>query len=465
MNLVQIPFAVHSYQSRSLPLSAQRLVNLYPESAPQDAKSPVVLHGTPGLKSFADTAVGPVRALHVMDSVLFAVSSSTLYEISSSGGITSRGTVAGTGRVKMVDNGSTLLIQVGVAAYTWNGSSLAEVTDGDLPDVKDIAWIDNYFVVLRSGTAEFYISSNGTAWDALDFSTAEGNPDDAVALAVDHRELWVFGTDTTEVYINVGDADFPFRRISGGFIERGCADEDSVAKMDNTIFWQGDDLAFYRADGYTPRRISTHAMEAAVEGYDVQSPGRAFTYAQEGHAFYCVVFEEGTWVYDANTQMLHERTSLKSDLTEINRWRANDYARAYDKHIVADYLSGQLFELDLDTYDENGNTIIRTATSPPIHNNGNRINMARFELQVESGAGLISGQGSDPQVMLDWSDDGGKTFSNEHWTGLGAIGDYLKRAIFSRLGQFRTRTLRIRISDPIKVAITGAAAALTPHQS
>jgi hypothetical protein len=91
--------------------------------------------------------------------------------------------------------------------------------------------------------------------------------------------------------------------------------------------------------------------------------------------------------------------------------------------------------------------------------------MARFELQVESGAGLISGQGSDPQVMLDWSDDGGKTFSNEHWTGLGAIGDFLKRAIFNRLGQFRTRTLRIRISDPIKIAITGAAAALTPHQS
>ncbi len=458
---MRIPFAVNSYQARSLPLSAQRLVNLYPEAQPPDAKMPLALFGTPGSTLFATCGSGPIYGAHMFAGTLCVVSGTNLYTVDSAGVATDRGSVGATSRVAMDDNGAELVIVAGTAAansYTWDGTTLAVIPDGDFFGASDVSFLDGYMVFTRPSTDQFFISAlnNATAYDPTDIATAEGQPDDLVGLVVDHREIWLFGAETIEIWYNSGNADFPMERISGSFIERGCASRDSIAKMDNSVFWLGEDLIVYRAAGYAPERISTHAMEFAVEGYASPSTAEGWTYTQEGHKFYVLTFAEATWVFDASNSLWHECESRDSLGESLGRWRVGSGVFGYNKNLVGDYVNGNIYELDLDVYSENGTTIRRVCTSPPIHGETRRVKMSRFQVEIESGAGLTTGQGSDPQAMLEWSDDGGRTWSNEHWADMGEIGQYKRRVIWRRLGSFRERIFRMSISDPIKVAIIAA---------
>lgn len=462
MATMRIPLAINSYQSRSLTLSAQRLVNLYPEVSPPDAKMPLVLFGTPGLKLFATCGSGPIRAMHNFSGTLCAVSDDDFYTITSAGTETNQGTVGSvtSSDVYMADNGSQLMIVAGPAtdeAYMWNGAALASIVDVDYPGAETVAFIDGYHVITKPDTDEFYWSAlrDCTSWDGADYATAEGDPDDLVGLFVDHREIWLFGKETTEIWYNDGS---PFSRVSGAFIERGCAAKGTVAKADNSVFWLGDDGIVYRADGYAPLRISTHAIEYALGTSADLSIARAFTYAQEGHTFYVLtVSDVGTFVFDAATALWHERDSRNAtDGESLGRWRADCGVFCYDKVLVGDYANGNIYELDLDTYTDNTTEITRVATSAPIHAQGKVASMSQLEIEIESGVGLTTGDGSDPQAVLDWSDDGGKTWSNELWTDMGAIGAYGQRAMWRKLGAFRQRVLRVTISDPVKVAIIAA---------
>lgn len=457
---MQIPFARQAYRLRSLPVSAQRCLNLYPELAGQDGKEEVVLYGTPGLASFATAGSGLVRGVHVMDGVLYVVSGTTLYSVSSAGTATSLGTVAGAWRCAMADNGTQLVITDGSIAFLDQYFIFGPSTTGYVYSVAGglTAIADADFAT--AGDGSFFLSAlaDGATYDALDFASAESAPDDIVRVFVDHRELWLFGESSIEVWYNSGAADFPFERISGALMERGCAAKWSVAKADNSVFWLGDDLIVYRAAGYQPQRISTHAIEYAIKGYSDVSDAFAYSYADEGHTFYALTFPTGkaTWVFDASTGLWHERSYYISATGTHTRHRANCYAKAYGKHIVGDYEDGSLYELDLDTYADAGDTIQRIADSPPIHSENLAVFMGKLQVDVESGAGLTSGQGEDPQAMLQWSDDGGRTWGNEHWRSMGRIGEYLRRVIWRRLGRFRTRIFRLTITDPIKIAIIGA---------
>ncbi|MBC8158288.1 MAG: hypothetical protein H8E94_03040 [Alphaproteobacteria bacterium] len=463
---MRVPFATNSYQARALPLSAQRCVNLYAEAAPPDAKSPLVLFGTPGLTTFATCGDGPIRGVHNFNGVLCVVSGTNLYTVDSAGTVTDRGSVGATADVSMDHNLTQLLIITGTGitdAWIWNGTTLTQMADADFPGAHNTTFIDGYHIVTKPNTDEFYISDSRdcTSWDALQFATAEGKTDYLVACMADHRELWLFGSETTEVWYNSGDT-VPFDRISGAYLERGCLSKGSIAKADNSMFWLGDDKIIYRADGYTPLRISTHAIEYALASAADLTTSRAWTYTQEGHTFYVITIDGvGTFVYDASIGLWHERDSRDSLGRTIDRWRIDTGVKCYDKILGGDYTNGIIYELDLDVYTENGIYLQRLATSAPIHGEGQFISMSKLEIEVESGAGLTTGQGSDPQAMLRWSDDGGKTWSNELWSTMGALGDYSRRIIFNRLGRFRSRIYELTISDPIKVAIIAANAAVS----
>lgn len=469
---MKVPFATASYQARSLPLSAQRCVNLFPEAAPNDARAPVILYGTPGLVSFGTVGSGPIRLLHEMAGILYAVSRDQLYSVTSGGVGTLIGTLAGAPMtdypLQAADNGSQLVIvNTGTgraSVYDADTATLTPVNDVDFPTVSSVSYVDGYHIFTRLGTGQWLISDllEATSYDALDFATAETYPDNLIRVFVDHREIWLFGAKSTEIWTNTGAADFPFQRISGTVLERGCAASGSVAKLDNSIFWLGDDGVIYRASGYTPVRVSTHAIEFALDGYASLSDAQAFTYSQEGHGFYVITFPTAghTWCYDVASGMWHERESQDSEARSLGRWRVAAYAGAYNLHIVGDYLTNRLYQLDLDTATEAGVAIRRIAVSPPLHAQGDRMFMARLEIEADTGVGLTSGQGSDPQLMLDWSDDGGRTWSNEHWSDLGAMGHYLRRCRWHRLGRFRERYLRITCTDPVPIHILGAQAEL-----
>lgn len=475
---MKIPFGVNSYQARSLPLSAQRLVNLFVEQAPADARSPVVLFGSPGLVAVGNIGAGPIRLLHEMGGVLYCVSGDKLYSVSAAGAGSLLGTLAGrrrtSARIDAADNGRQLVLvntSDGAASiYDAETEVFSRITDPDFPRASSTSYVDGYNIFTRFGdSGQWFISDllEAGQFNALDFATAETYPDVLLRAFVDHREVWLFGASSTEVWTNTGAADFPFARLSGTILERGCGAAGSVAKMDNSVYWLGNDLVVYRAQGYAPQRVSTHAIEYALEGYDTAADAQAFCYSQEGHSFYVLSFPSAghTWVFDASTGQWHERESRDDEGRSLGRWRVSSYAKAYGLHVAGDYASNAIYVLDLDEGTEAGVAIRRHAVSPPIAANGNRLTMSRLEVEAETGVGRTTGQGSAPEAMLEWSDDGGRSWSSEHWSTMGAIGAYRRRVRWYRLGQFRERFLRLTISDPIKVAIIGAQAEMERGQS
>jgi hypothetical protein len=302
--------------------------------------------------------------------------------------------------------------------------------------------------------------------DPLDFASAEGAPDGVVGIIVDHREVWVLGTNSVEVWYDAGTADFPLQRIQGAFNEIGCVAPYSIAKADNGIFWLGQDARgqgmVYRANGYTGARVSTHAVEWHIQQYGNLSDAVAYTYQQDGHTFYVLIFPSAntTWVYDAATQAWHERAGFTNG--DFTRHRSNCQVAFNNEIIVGDYDNGKLYAFDLDVYADDGQIQrwYRTWRALPTgQNNLRRTAQHTLQLDCETGVGLNLGQGSDPQVMLRWSDDAGHTWSNEHWAGMGKIGQYGRRVFWRRLGmtvKLRDRVYELSGTDPVKIAIMGA---------
>lgn len=464
---MKIPFASQSYRSESLPLSAQRCVNLFPEIQPPGAKVPLALFGTPGLKLHANVGTGPVRGMLRMDcgcapgsGDLYIVSGNSLYRLSSNGDVLNMGGIPGVGFVQMSTNGTQIAILAGTGEndlYIATRTTLTQVTDADYPGASSVTFLDGFFVFTEPDSGRFFISGSydGTTFDALEFATAEGDPDNLVGCIVDHRELWLFGDKTTEVWYNSGATDFPFERVSGAYIERGTIALRSIVKLDNSVIWVGDDRVVYRADGYTPRRISTHAIENVLSEYRGLGDLIAFAYTQNGHAFYVLKKpDEFTFVYDVATDFWHERES--HDRVD---YRVSTFETAFNHLLVGDDRNGNIYELDLHFYTENGETFVSRAAGPPLWAEGETAIANTLIIGFEPGVGLTTGQGSDPKAMLRWSDDGGKTWSNEKWRSIGPKGHYKRRAKWDRMGQFRMRVYEVAISDPIKRVIDSVAVA------
>ena len=296
-------------------------------------------------------------------------------------------------------------------------------------------------------------------------------PDKLISLFVDHREVWLFGTQSVEVWYNAGTSPFPLARIQGAVNEFGCAATYSVAKLDNSLFWLGADARgqgiVYRANGYVGQRVSTHAVEYAIQSYGTISDAIAFSYQQDGHAFYVLTFPtaQKTWVYDVSTGAWHERAGFANG--QFIRHRANCQTFFNNKVVVGDFENGNIYAYDLD-YFSDGDFPQKWLRSwralPQGQNNLTRTAQHTLQLNCETGVGLITGQGDNPKVMLRWSDDGGHTWSNEHWTDMGKIGAYGYRAFWRRLGmtnKLRDRVYEISGTDPVKLAIMGAELVLT----
>ena len=313
---------------------------------------------------------------------------------------------------------------------------------------------------------------DGLSVDPLDFASAEGSPDGVVGLIIDHREVWVFGTNSVEVWYDAGTQDFPLQRIQGAFNEIGCVSAYTLAKMDNGIFWLGADARgrgiVYRANGYTGQRISTHAVEWHIQQYGDISDALAYTYQQDGHSFYVLIFPSAntTWVYDVATQAWHERAGFSNG--SFTRHRSNCQMSFNNEIIVGDYENGNLYAFDMETYADNGQIQkwLRTWRALPSgQNNLRRTTHHSLQIDLETGVGLNLGQGSDPEVMLRWSDDGGHTWSNYHTSPVGKIGQYYHRTFFRRLGmtlKLRDRVYELSMTDPVKTAIMGAELLISP---
>lgn len=471
------PILGSTYVTRSINAANARMVNLFPEIVPEGGKEPAFLNRAPGLKLKVAVGIGPIRGLWSYGNNMYVVSGNKLYKVTSDYVVTNLGTVSGnSGPVSMADNGTQLFIACNGPSYIYNSQTnvFQQISDGDFPGAATVCYIDGYFVFNEPNSQKIWVTSllNGTDIDPLDFASAEGSPDGVVGVIADHRELWVFGTNSIEVWSNTGNADFPFSRIQGAFNELGCVAAYSIAKMDNGLFWLGQDARgqgiVYRANGYMGQRISTHAIEWQIQQYGNLSDAIGYTYQQDGHSFYVLIFPTAntTWVYDVSTQAWHERAGFING--EFTRHRSNCQVFFNNEVLVGDYQNANIYAFDLNNFSDNNNAqkwLRSWRALPTGQNNLKRTAQHSLQLDLETGVGLNLGQGSDPQVMLRWSDDGGHTWSNEHWVSIGKIGEFYRRAIWRRLGmtmKLRDRVYELSGTDPVKIAIIGAELIVSP---
>jgi hypothetical protein len=504
---MKTPILGSSYVARSVNAADSRMVNLFPEIVPEGGKEAAWLQRAPGLRKITTVGDGPIRGLWQFGGFAYVASGNYLYQLNSNWESTQIGELVGSSPVSMSDNGTQLFVACNPNGYIYNTSTRTFFTlTINFPGAVTVGFLDGFFVFNQPNSQKLWVTDlyDGTTIDPLNFASAEGSPDNVVSIIVDHRELWVFGTNSTEVWYNAGTAGFPFAPIQGAFNEIGCAAAYSVAKLDNTLFWLGSDARgrgiVYRAQGYKGVRVSTHAVEWQIQQYSDMADAIGYTYQQDGHIFYVLIFPTAntTWVYDASTEVWHERAGW--DNSAFVRHRSNCQMSFNDEIVVGDYENGNIYAFDLDKYDDDGSTqkwLRSWRALPTGQNNLKRTAQHSLQLDCETGVGLQgvdffdqlnelatetaafltteSGEnilvqvpyvvGAKPEVMLRWSDDGGHTWSNERWVSMGRIGRFGQRAIWRRLGmtqKIRDRVYEISATDPVKIAIMGAELILSP---
>jgi hypothetical protein len=534
---MQTPILGSAYTARSVNAADNRMVNLFPEVVPEGGKQPAFLQRVPGLTLRISVGTGPIRGLWEHAGNMYVVSGNTLYRVTSGNVVTAIGSVTGSGPVSMADNGTQIMIAANPTGYIYNTATgvFGAIADPNFPGASVVDYLDGYFVFIEPNSQRVWVTAllDGTSIDPLDFASAEGDPDNIISMIVDHREVWLFGNNSTEVWYNAGLTDFPLVRIQGAYNELGCAARFSVAKMNNQIYWLGKDFRgqgiVYVANGYQGQRISTHSVEWQIQQYGTMSDAIGYTYQQDGHSFYVLVFPSAgkTWVYDASTGAWHERAGWNDNWT---RYRGQTQVFFNNENLLGDYENGNIYVIDQNNYSYNGaaqrwlrswralptgeNTLRRTAqhslqldcetgvglaqypaysAEDLIAENGDILlaEYAQNDLVTESGeiitteandnfetiadapnppydftppvylttTSYLAAPGYNPEVMLRWSDDGGHTWSNEHWRTMGKIGEFGYRTIWRRLGmttKIRDRVYEVSGTDPVKLAIMGA---------
>lgn len=459
-----MPVAVQSYRHRSLSGLSERLINSFIEPQPQEAKSRLFLMPAPGLVAFSEVATPGVRGMHVFREYLYVVSDIGVYRLDVAGSSTFCGDIAFGGPVTIADNGTQVVIVVPETGQAWVvvDTTVTQITDPDFPGASSVTVLDGFHVFSQPNTTRFFISSllDATAYDALDFASAEAAPDNVIRVQRVGRILWVYGERTIEFWSNTGAADFPFQRLSGESIERGCAARDSVVVAEiagqATPFWLGDNRVIYRGDGGRAQRISNYAIEQAIAGYQRVDDARGMLVEQDGHTFYVLTFPTAradggaTWVFDVSIGNIpHERESEGYG----GIWRIGSTAQFAGATIGGDVNTGRIYLIDPTAPTEDGATIVRTWVGAPQSQEGKRLFMTRLVLRCGVGVGTLTGQGRQPQVWVKISQDGGMTYGPALLGALGERGRYRTTIEWRLLGAGRDVVFMFGMSDPVLTVV------------
>lgn len=458
-----IPFVGPSYSLATRKASVQRSVNLYLLGMETPSKVPFILQAVPGLSLFAYLGA-EIRGAYEAAGRCFVAAGAVLYEVYADGTFVSRGGLqSATGPVEMAWGTTQLVLVDGANGYvlSLDSNSFAQIASPAWLGSYRVAYLDGYFIFVDPGTQRFYCSAidDATNLDALDFASAESSPDNIVAHLVAHREIWFLGDVTTEVWFNVGGSDFPFSRNQGAILEVGCIATFSAQKIDSGLMWLGRDNngsgIVYQSNGYQAVRVSTIAVEEALQASGDLSQASAYVYQQDGQTFYAINAPgvPSTWVYEASTGAWHERCDLDAN-GDFAALRVSNHVFALGLHLMGD-ASGKLYRLDktLNTFDGDVRKCTRISpndATPAL----DRVAYHEFALDCSTG---LAAQGVNPVAELSWSDNGGMTFGNPVQRSIGAVGEYFARVVWQRLGMARDRVWRLDFTDDAPFSIINGA--------
>jgi hypothetical protein len=502
--MAQWGFVGGAYEAANPAQDSQRLINWYvemdgnennplqPGVIGAEAKVALGLLGVPGLSALSQSYSGQVRGAWVLPGnkqCLFVIGNQViLAEVSVPASAAAPAkivfSIAGpatlnswTGPVKIRDNGAGKIAVIvdGPNLYVYNvtGRSVTISTDPAFLGSNTVAEIDGWFIFQQPNTQLFYTSPiywNGvSAFDGTYFALKDDSPDNIVAIIENGRQLWLIGEATTEPWYNAGGAFFPFARLEGGLMQIGCAAAQSVARTGPDLIWlarsERGENAVVMVKGYQYTAISNPALSYALTQYPVISDAIGYVYSEEGHEFYVLVFPtaDTTWVYDLTTSMWHQRASFDPVQGKFHRQRLNCLVNFAGMRMGGDYANGRIYQQSRQFYADDQYPLVALRRAPHVwdKDNRNRVVHSRLQLDFFPGSGLATGQGINPPVMLRWSDDGGQKWGNEHWTGIGKIGETKNRAIWRRLGSSRDRVYEASISDPVKRDVAGASIEVT----
>ena len=480
-------FVGGSYTAQSNNIADEECINLYAETAETaGAQAKRSYFGTPGLDVFTAFPDGPVSGQCWTGTRQFVASGDTLYELTYDGT-----TVTQTVRMDglfYVDGGPVsiafstieLLIVAGGRAYCYElaADTYTDVTSQLAGNPVKVKYGDGYFVVSFADSNKFQISAilDGTTWPGLQVNEVSVFAENITSIEVLHRELWVFGSQHIQPYQNSG-SDEIYDVIPGALIETGNGPSFSPCVVDNSVFWISEDVRgarqAWRANGYTPLRLSTHAIETYLSRLSDISGLVSYSYQDGGHLFW-VLYIPGTdctWVYDVAEGLWHKRAEWHQNTATYGPHRSWNHVWAFGKHLMGDWESGNLYEMKL-PYDtgggkyafvtDNGQTIRRLRRSPTLNGELERVFYDEIRVGFNVGMGpqppLLDGDGNPrpPEAMLRWSNNSGSTWSNEHRRPCGYAGEYDTLVRWQRLGYGRRRLFELVLTDPIPWAITDA---------
>jgi len=442
-------------KSESWAITAQKRINCLVEVRREQDRTRMALTGRPGLTAWVTTLGGnttrgmwPVNTLSTP--LLFVVQSGTLYSINNAGTTSAIGTIGTTsGDVSMADDGTYLVLVDGAKGYYYNmitPAGLNQITDGNFTtSPKFVTWQDTYFAVCSGATNQWQLSNNAdpTTWPAVNIGFTGSNPGALKAIMADHSVMNIFGLDYSEFWQDTGSPDFPYANIPGSAQEFGLASTWSLAKYDNSLAGlfqnkMGGTIAG-RMSGFHIKKISDHDIDEIFGGYTTVGDARAFGYMMQGHPMYVVNFptEDDSWAYDGYSNAWSEYQA-----TDGTRFWGEKFAYFQNKFLVSDRRNGNIYQLDDATYTDNGSSIPMEVWSKHIWHDDKYVGIDSIQIDMESGIGLVTGQGVTPVIDLQVSKDGG----NLIWRSLGAARDWV---------------LKLRITDPVKRVITGASAEVT----
>lgn len=457
MNL-PVPLIGQAYTHRDVDLAAQTCINYWPEINTETDKI-LTLRPFWGLKAAA-TGSGQDGGMHTFDGVLYKVCGNTLYSETKAGVRTSIGTIAGSGLCSFDHTATEMIIVRDSNVYTYNGSTLTKATDTDFTTNNYVTVINNQ-AVYDNGGQEFIVSDAGdlTTLNSLNFAAKEGKGDDLVRPYAFNEIVYMFGEKHSEQWWNSGTGNPPLDRITGGSITKGTLSGNSIAHNENYLYFLGDDYCVYRLIGKQPQKISTVPLSQEFRTYSVVSDAIGACFSFDNQNFYYLKFPSGkTWCYCEASGGWFELTTTNLHTA----YKPTSHAVAYGRNYFA--INGNTYYLDKDTYTNDGETILRERISGTISARlinpameGLALEMSWLELVIKTGS-VVTGQGSDPIVMFSFSDNGGRSWSNERQLKGQKAGNYMWRIRTEGLGMFYERIIRVRVSDPVSSAILGCTA-------
>ncbi len=488
---VKIPLIGPAWDSRCKDISVQITRGMYPEINPE-GKSVVSLHAFPGLKEFSDltdeasgsdTPPGPTRALHVMNDRLWALSGNYLKLISKNGtatynGIGFTGTavlVGGTDDVEIEDNGTIMVIANGSELFfcAQDGDKVSrpqQLTDTDVSDVSTVAYLNSQFVIDATTKTQFQTSQVTSALsisdfaDAVDIATPTSHPGELKRIVAHSSLAYFFKAKGREAWWNSGLGDPPFDRVNGSVRGEGITGKWAVADDKDDIFFLDETRTPRRLRGFASVPIGNPALGKEFASYSTVDDAIGLVYSIDSVRFFELIFPtaDRTWVWHEPSNSWFELSSG----VDRQRHAVQHYAFAYGKHIFSHPTESKLYELDFDTFTDAGGTVRRVRRTANIHGGlygrpGAELIFERVEFDVETGVGLTTGQGSDPQLMVRYSDDSGRTWSSEEWLPLGVGGSYLTTVTLSQQGRAFNRVYELAYSEPTRFSLLGARAEIS----